>query len=37
MCAEPKSTKNTVKPSVFFKLLGYVGVKAAGMFGEIDH
>jgi len=27
-CEDPKSTKNTVKPSVFFALLGSDGVKA---------
>jgi len=27
---DPKSTKNTVKPSVFFAILGFVHVKAAG-------
>jgi hypothetical protein len=29
ICADPKSTKNTVKPSVFFALLGSVLVKTA--------
>jgi len=29
MCADPKSAKNIVKPSVFFVLLGSVCIKAA--------